>query len=185
MTRASSVLMFSMAVFGGRPIEPPALVAKSQAVRPAGFQMPTLVFDRFSDEALQVLWFARQAVSDVGGTALSPDHVLIGLLRSNPQTVGHFLRSPDSSEAIATELSEKVRVSGKPPAESEDLPLTASTDRVLRRAIEESDALGTKSVRPEHILLALLHESIGRASTILRDHSITTETVTAYLKNEK
>jgi hypothetical protein len=30
-------------------------------------------FDRFTEEALMVLWFTRQAVGDTGGEAITPD----------------------------------------------------------------------------------------------------------------
>jgi len=54
-----------------------------------------LEFDRFTDEALMVLWFTRQGVGETGGEPISPDHALIGLLRFQPTLVQRFLDPND------------------------------------------------------------------------------------------
>jgi hypothetical protein len=37
------------------------------------------MFERYDDAARKALFWARHAVSDVGGTSIEPEHLLLGL----------------------------------------------------------------------------------------------------------
>lgn len=148
-------------------------------------QMSTLNFDRYSEEALLVLWFTRKAVSEVGGATITPEHLLIGLLRSNPESVGRFLVPPDSPDTIIAEVADAIGRRDKIPSATADLPLAEDTDRILRGAIQESEDDMKKFVLPEHILLALLNESASVPAAILRTHAVSTEKVRSYLQGQR
>jgi hypothetical protein len=93
-------------------------------------------FDRFTEEALMVLWFTRQAVGDTGGDAITPDHVFLGVLRFQPDLVGRFLEPSDSTEQLTSETLQKIKT-GRTVQVTDDVPLAPETDRLLERAIAE------------------------------------------------
>lgn len=178
------VLVF--VVFITAPFGQLFVVAGNVLTTETAVQMSKLDFERFTEDALHVLWFSRQAVSELGGPTITPEHVLIGLLRSSPESVRRFLAPMDSPDAIVAELASRVRQRDKVPSDSEDVPLASNTDRILQIALEESGAQpGTRAVTPEHILLALLVDSNGVAAAILTTHSITERDVRSYLEGRK
>ena len=180
------VPVFAFAVLIREPLWQRFVVAGSVLTTATVFQMSMVDFDRFTEDALHVLWFSRQAVSEVGGPTITPEHVLIGLLRSRPESVRRFLGPMDSPDVIVTELVSSVRQFDRIPSDNNDVPLASNTDRVFQRAVDESGAQpGTRAVTPEHILLALLIASDGVAAATLRSHSITERDVRSYLQSRK
>jgi ATP-dependent Clp protease ATP-binding subunit ClpC len=49
------------------------------------------------------------------------------------------------------------------------VPFTEATKRIVQDALEESLALGHDAIGPEHLLLALVRDSGGRAARVLAD----------------
>jgi len=133
----------------------PAETDMSQKEHPEGF-------DEFNEDARRVLFYCRQAVADFGGMAITPEHLLLGLLQASPDVVGRFLGSPDSIDIVTQQVRAKVSTGRRVPT-SVDLPLSAETERVLRKAVDEAGADLSSTVRPEHILLALLEYDDGPA----------------------
>jgi ATP-dependent Clp protease ATP-binding subunit ClpA len=147
--------------------------------------MSTLNFDHYSEEALLVLWHTRQAVSEVGGSTITPEHLLIGFVRSNPELVRRFLIPPDAPDAVSAEVADAIRASDQIPPTTADLPLAEDTDRILLRAIQESEDDRKEFVLPAHILLALLNDSATVAAAILRNHGVSATEVRSYLHNQR
>lgn len=142
-------------------------------------QVETLDFDRFGEEALRSVYFARRAVSELGGTSVTPDHLLLGLIVSIPQSIGRFLSSSHTTEEALHEIRSKLAVNGGRPATTDNVPLSNRASHVLTRAADEA---GPNRAQPEHILLALLLD--GDASTVssLTAWGISTDAVRRFLR---
>jgi hypothetical protein len=144
-------------------------------------QTRLLSFDDFSQESRLVLIYARGAVSESGGAALTPDHLLLGILRGAPDVIGHVLRSSDSTDVLAQQvlatMGTHVRIH-----ESVEIPIAPEVEHILVNALGKARATTSKIVRPEHILLALLEISHTKAMDVLRIHGITEEIVAASLR---
>jgi ATP-dependent Clp protease ATP-binding subunit ClpC len=135
-----------------------------------------LDFDRFSEPALQTLFFARSAASELGGSSLTPEHLLLGMLHADSEVVTRFLGSSESKDATIQQIRNQVSV-GVRVAPQVEIPLSPETTLVLRRAVDNASETGDRAVHPEHILLSLLENSQGRAIDVLRMNGVSASAV--------
>jgi ATP-dependent Clp protease ATP-binding subunit ClpA len=140
-------------------------------------------FDDFGEWSLRVLFYARAAVSESGGAAVAPDHLLLGVLHGAPDIVGRFLRAPNSIDVLTQDVLATMGTHVRP-LDSIEIPIAADAEHVLVTALGKARTATSPTVRPEHILLALLESSHTKAVEVLRRHGITEETVATYLKQE-
>ena len=150
---------------GGRParqLSPPApLFAK--AIPAFSFQM----FERYTESARRVLFFARYEVSQLGAISIEPEHVLLGLVRENKGIVARILAlSQVSPDDIRRQIVNRSAFREKI-ATSVEIPFSAETKRVLQFTAEEANSLGHSYIGTEHLLMALLREEHSVAASIL------------------
>jgi hypothetical protein len=65
-------------------------------------------FDRYDEACLRILFRAREAVSELGGRCIKPEHLLIGLLSERPEVVLSCLNPNVSLEGLVKELRDGV-----------------------------------------------------------------------------
>src|SRR5438034_7164458 len=93
------------------------------------------MFERYTEKARRVIFFARYEASQFGSPYIETEHLLLGLLREDKALTNRFLRSHASVESIRklieghTTIREKVST-------SVDLPLSNECKRVLAYAAE-------------------------------------------------
>jgi Clp amino terminal domain, pathogenicity island component/NTF2 fold immunity protein len=122
------------------------------------------MFERYTESARRVIFFARYEVSQLGGTAIESEHLLLGLLRDGA-VLDRFLRdaaSNDLRDEITGRTTVKERV-----ATSVDLPLSNESRRILGYAAEEAERLKSPQIGPEHLLLGILREEESAAAQVL------------------
>jgi len=125
------------------------------------------MFERYTERARRVIFFARYESSQFGATTIESEHLLLGLLREDQPRVASFLRSPDSAKSISREVAEHSLVKEKI-STSLDLPLSLECKRALAYAAEEAERLAARFISTEHLLLGLLREEKGWAAKLLR-----------------
>jgi ATP-dependent Clp protease ATP-binding subunit ClpA len=128
------------------------------------------MFNKYTEKATRVIFFARQEPSQLGVWSIGTEHLLLGLLREDPPLVSRFLSSNDSVAAIRQHVEERTTKKAATVPTSVDLPLTDEPKLVLRRAAQEADGLSHDQIDTRHLLLGLLSEEAGLASEILRSH---------------
>src|SRR3989440_427626 len=97
------------------------------------------MFERYTEKARRVIFFARYEASQFGAQAIEAEHILLGLLREDKQLTQKFFRSPHSTvESIRREIESRTPLRDKVSA-SVDLPLSPSAKRVLSFAADESE----------------------------------------------
>jgi hypothetical protein len=116
------------------------------------------MFDRFTVRARQILFHARSQVSQLGSSALEPEHILLGIL-----DVGHGLGCRILNRTGHTLDDFRSDIVGRLPSreripESAEVPFSGSCQRVLQYATDEADRLVHDDVGTEHLLLGLLRE---------------------------
>jgi len=124
----------------------------------------TGMFERYTESARRVVFFARYEVSQLGGTAIESEHLLLGLLRDGA-VFSRFLpdaRSNDLREEIIGRMTAKEKV-----ATEVDLPLSNESRRILAYAAEEAERLNSPEIGPEHLLLGMLREEKSVAAEVL------------------
>lgn len=129
------------------------------------------MFERFTEKARRVIFFARYEASGLGSPYIETEHLLLGLLREDKRLRNLFLRSPGAAEAIRQEIEQNTAAREKIPT-SVDLPLSNESKRVLSYAAEEAERLSHKHIGTEHLFLGLLREEKCFAATLLRDRGV-------------
>ncbi len=135
------------------------------------------MFERYTEKARRVIFFARYEASQFGATAIEPEHVLLGLLREDKTLTARFLaRAHASLDVIRREIEGRVPHREKIPS-SVELPLAPETKRVLHYAHEESDRLQHRHIGTEHLLLGLVREGEGIAAGVLESLGVSLDKV--------
>jgi uncharacterized protein (TIGR03435 family) len=125
------------------------------------------MFDRFTLRADQVLFYARSEVSQLGSSAIEPEHILLGLLDEGKGLGSQILaRTGSTLDDFRSDIVRRLTVHEKFP-ESAEIPFSASSERALQYAAEEADRLLHKYIGTEHLLLGLLREERSVAAEVL------------------
>src|SRR6476661_8758577 len=118
------------------------------------------MFERYTEKARRVIFFARYEASQFGAPAIEPEHLLLGLMREDKTLTGRFFpRAQVSIESIRKEIEGRTLLREKI-STSVELPLAPETKRVLAYAHEESDRLQHRHIGTEHLLLGLLLNAV-------------------------
>ncbi|HEY6414333.1 MAG TPA: Clp protease N-terminal domain-containing protein [Edaphobacter sp.] len=125
------------------------------------------MFDRYTEKARRVIFFARYEASTFGSPSIETEHLLLGLLREDKALASRFSRSHVSWESIRRRIEEHTIIREKI-STSVDLPLSNESKRVLAYAAEEAQRLGDNFIGTEHLLLGILREEQGKGAELLR-----------------
>jgi len=126
-----------------------------------------IMFERYTEKARRVIFFARYEASEYGSPYIQAEHLLLGLLREDQALARMFLGQGDVQAQIRTEIERHVtrreRIST-----SVEVPLTDESKKILKLAGEESERLGQRHVGTEHILLGILGVEKSLAAQLLQ-----------------
>ena len=129
------------------------------------------MFERYTEKARRVIFFARYEASQFGSPYIETEHLLLGLLREDKALTNRFLRSHASVESIRKQIEGHTTIREKV-STSVDLPLSNECKRVLAYAAEEAERLSHKHIGTEHLLLGLLREEKCFAAEILHERGL-------------
>jgi ATP-dependent Clp protease ATP-binding subunit ClpC len=132
------------------------------------------MFERYTEKARRVIFFARYEASQFGSPYIETEHILLALLREDKVLGNRFLYSHGTVESIRRQIESNTTIREKV-STSVDLPLSKECKRVLAYAAEEAERLGHKHVGTEHLLLGLLREENCFAQGILKERGIELE----------
>jgi len=125
------------------------------------------MFERYTERARRVLFFARYEATQLGSTSIETEHLLLGLIREGKGLTSRiFARSHLSLESIRKEIEGRTVFQEKV-STSVEIPFSAETKRVLQFAAEEADRLLHTYIGTEHLLLGILREERSVAASIL------------------
>jgi len=110
------------------------------------------VFERYTEKARRVIFFARYEASQYGSPYIETEHLLLGLMREDKALANRFLRQQGSIESIRKEIEARITIRERI-STSVEVPLSAECKRILNMAAEEAERLGHKHVGTEHLLL--------------------------------
>jgi hypothetical protein len=129
------------------------------------------VFERYSELARRIIFFARYEASNRGSAYIEAEHLLLGLLREDP-VLGNRLsiadrkKLRDEIEAIAPPIAQGVST-------SVDLPLSRDSKRALSYGAEEAERLAHKVIDSGHLALGLLRVEGSAVVSLLGSVGIT------------
>src|SRR5450432_1623326 len=148
---------------------------RPKRVRPPGEKRAN-VFERYTEKARRVIFFARYEASQFGSPYVEREHLLLGLLREDKALANRFLRTHGSIESIRKEIESRTTVRERI-STSVEVPLSQECKRILNYAAEEAERLGHKHVGTEHLLLGVLREEKSFGAEILLERGLRLSTV--------
>jgi ATP-dependent Clp protease ATP-binding subunit ClpC len=120
------------------------------------------MFERYTEKARRVIFFARYEASQYGSSYIETEHLLLGIVREDKALVRRCL--PRGAEDLLREKVDSLPSLGEKLSTSVDLPLSNPGKRVLAYAAEESDRLKHEHIGTEHLLLGLFARRKGSGS---------------------
>src|SRR5215471_1479754 len=115
------------------------------------------MFERYTERARRVIFFARYEGSQFGSTTIETEHFLLGILREDRNVIKRHTADQVTEKAVADDLVSRLTVREKLSV-SLDLPLSNACKRVLACAAEEAERLNHRYIGVEHLLLGVLRE---------------------------
>jgi len=145
------------------------------AARPGRFVYTHSMFERYTEKARRIIFFAHYEAAHLGSREVEATHLLLGTLRGagdlmlelaagEPERLAQLKAAAGSCQ---TQPQKKI-------VTSVDLPLSHQSEHILAYAAEEAERLMHKHISPEHLVLGILRET-GPANDILVAHGITLE----------
>jgi ATP-dependent Clp protease ATP-binding subunit ClpC len=132
------------------------------------------MFERYTEKARRVIFFARYEASQFGSQYIEAEHLLLGLLREDKGLTNRFMRSHSAVESIRRQIESHTTIREKI-STSVDLPVSKECKRVMAYAAEEAERLGHKHIGTEHLLLGLLREENCFAQEMLKERGLELE----------
>jgi hypothetical protein len=127
------------------------------------------MFERYTEHARRVIFFARYEASTFGSPYIEPEHLLLGLLREDPVLKSRL--PSGGAEQIRKQIE-----AGNPHRDkvstSVDLPLNNDAKRTLAYGAQESEELHHKVIDAGHLVLGLLRLENSVAAAALRQQGI-------------
>ena len=133
------------------------------------------MFDRFSEQARRVLFFARYEVSRWGSPHVEPEHLLLGIIREGKGTAHELLFEKFNLDSRTLVQDLEGQLEKKPGFDTSiDIPFSTVTKEVLTATAAEADGLQHHEIGTEHLLLGILRTDSLPAS-VLTAHGVTLE----------
>ncbi len=127
------------------------------------------MFERYTERARRVVFFARYEASQLGSGAIETEHVLLGLLREGKGLTSRlFGKGRLSMDEVRRDIERRAPTRERV-STSVEIPLSSESKRALAYAAEEAERMLHHYVGTEHILLGLLREEGGMAAAVLSE----------------
>jgi ATP-dependent Clp protease ATP-binding subunit ClpC len=129
------------------------------------------MFERFTERARRILFFARYEASQLGSVSIEPEHLLLGIAREGVDRsqpgggrLAPFIRRLPGN--LREQIADRI-ATGKHVPVSVEIPFAAPVKQALDVARQEADRLRDNYIGPEHLLLGLLSDANTIAGEIL------------------
>ena len=134
---------------------------------------------RFSQKVKDVLTYSKEEAIRLGNSHISPEHILLGILRDGEGlAVDILVNQGVDLSMLKGSLERSIRVDN--PIKISDnniLPLLKSTERILKLVHLEAKALKSDIIDTEHLLLAILKEENSFVTRFLSELNVDYQTV--------
>lgn len=123
-------------------------------------------WERFSEQALKALLKAKEWAVNFNASQISIEHLLVGLIEDRETIAARLLKE---CGVDLEQLQEQLSTQTAPVAgmRTEQIPMSPSLQRTLKRAENEAQLVGDEHVDTSHLLLSLLREKTAKATKLL------------------
>jgi hypothetical protein len=132
------------------------------------------MFERYTENARRVVFFARYEASNYGSSSIDTEHLLLGVMREGQALVRQFLPVSVTLSSVREDV-EKAITRGKRIPTSVEVPLSGKAKEALLLASEEVERLAREYIDVEHILIGILMVEGSLAARILTERGVKLE----------
>ncbi len=137
----------------------------------------------FSPRINDVLAYSKEEAERLGNPYISPEHLLLGLLREGEGTAIEILDQLNVDfHKVKSSIEHKLK-SDKPLVNADHIPLLKSSERVLRLIYLEARLVKSENINTGHLLLALLKDNRGFIPELMIEENINYEKIKGLLTN--
>ena len=112
------------------------------------------MFERYTEKARRVIFFARYEASQFGSPYIETEHLLLGLLREDKALTNRFLRSNECKRVLAYAAEEAERLSHK----------HIGTEHLLLGLLREEKCFAAEILHERGLKLLAIREELSRAT---------------------
>src|SRR3989442_4859128 len=143
------------------------------------------MFERYTERARRVIFFARYEASLAGAEAIEPEHLLLGIAREDKPLLAQFLPNGKGSiELIRSRIERHISYRERITTRNE-MPLAPELKRTLHFAHDESYRLSDHHIGTEHLLLGLMREETSGAAQVLAELGLRLDAVREALARDR
>ncbi len=139
------------------------------------------MYKKFSKKSMEIMATAYDEAEKLNDKAVSPEHLLLALLRAKNTRVYKFLKDNGLS------YHHVLRVVKRNDEEELSLPLqdelepTSQLKKIMKMGYDEArSSQGENKIEPAHLLITILEEGNGTASSVIKQFGITTRKARSY-----
>ncbi len=122
----------------------------------------------FSEPSRKSIELANDEARRLNHDYIGTEHLLLGLIRGGPNKVTQIFEDASlEPQKLVLAIEDVIQPNTNAACAKKSLPVTARSKKCLELAKLEAQALQSKEIEPEHILLALLKDDEGVATQIL------------------
>ncbi|NDV10385.1 Clp protease ClpS, partial [Rhodococcus sp. IEGM 248] len=127
-----------------------------------------MVFERFSDQARQVVVLAAGAARTHHQNSVGTEHLLVGIFDAGGPGAAALTSWGVTAPALESKLADASAPAGSAPAAGH-IPFTPKTKKVLEASLRQTALLGHEEIGTDHLLLALLDDPASTGAQIPTD----------------
>ena len=129
---------------------------------------------KYSQHIKSVLNYSKEEALRLGTPVIGLEHLILGILRDGECEAVEILQQLG---ADFNTLRKKIEAYIKPDkfraiSETEDIPLTKATERVLKLVLLEAKSFKSSEIKTEHLLLAILKDESAYVTKLLKNMDI-------------
>ncbi len=129
---------------------------------------------QFAEQVERVLSYAQAEARNLQHSYVGTEHLLLGLLREEGGVAARILKSL-GADLTRTRVGIETLVGHGEHSTSDEVSLTPLARAQIHLAADEANRLGHKSINTEHLLLGLVREGEGIASSVLGSLGVSLE----------
>ncbi|MCA1596859.1 MAG: hypothetical protein LC772_10610 [Chloroflexi bacterium] len=124
----------------------------------------SMLWQRFTERAKRVVISAQEEAAHAGMPYVSPEHLLLGLVKENDSVATKVLeRLGVAAARVRQEIQREIGARGYGRLNNNDVTLDPRMKRVLDFAYDEARTTNTNYIGTEHLLLGIIREGHGAA----------------------
>lgn len=135
------------------------------------------MFEKFTENGRKAFAIANREAQRFHHEGVETEHVLLGLIKEGESVTLQIFKALDVDLKKMKLQCQKAGQALHEEGDVEKLPQSPQIQHVIKYAVEEARELKHPVVGSEHILLGLIRETDGSASTILAKQGVTLENV--------